>query len=621
MGSLSNLYISQSYQSLAHLGTNQALVPGTMSVLQDGIGQSLNISFDGTNISSSGNIYAANITASSINTGSLVTTSSFNSYTQSTNIRLNNLETTSASVNVSISNLNSTTSSFATSIANLNTTTASLNTSVTNLNLSSASQQVSINALNTFTASQSTASLVTSITELNTFSASALVSISSLNTNSASVNTSISALNTYTASQSTASIVTSINNLNTFSASALVSISNINSTTASLNSSVSQLNASSASQQVSINSLNSATASYVTETESGSFLVTASVVTNVITFTKGDGTQFNLTIAASGSAPAGTISGSAQITALGFVSSSVTASSLITASFDNGTRNLTFTKGDASTFAVNIPDVSGSNGNFVTTSSFNAYTQSNDQRVSSLEIATSSLYTSASLSLTSASISGQLLSFTKGNNTQFTVTLPTGSGTYVTGSYGAFQDSTTQSGSANTAYKMKFNTTDVSDGVILSGSTGLQVGAYGTYNLEWSGQLVEGSGASTTSVWVSVNGVYVSGSRGDVTVPSNNSLLPAWNYFLTLNQNDVVELWWSSTGGNTTWAFSPAGVTPTRPSTASIIATLNRVDVGGGSNSVSNTTFNAYTASTDSSISQLNASSASQQVSIDNLNQ
>jgi hypothetical protein len=70
-----------------------------------------------------------------------------------------------------------------------------------------------------------------------------------------------------------------------------------------------------------------------------------------------------------GSIPAGTISSSAQITALGFVSSSVTASSLITASFDNGTRNLTFTKGDATTFNVNIPDTSGSTGNFATTGS------------------------------------------------------------------------------------------------------------------------------------------------------------------------------------------------------------------------------------------------------------
>jgi hypothetical protein len=251
-----------------------------------------------------------------------------------------------------------------------------------------------------------------------------------------------------------------------------------------------------------------------------------------------------------GSVPAGTISGSAQITALGFVSSSITASSLIT-----------------------------------------------------------------------ASISGQLLSFTKGNNSQFTLLIPTGSGVYVTGSYGAFQDSTTQSGSANTAYKMKFNTTDVSDGVILSGSTGLKVGAYGTYNLQWSGQAVQGSGAAIVSVWVNVNGIEISGSRGDVTLSSNTKLLPAWNYFLTLNALDVVELLWASDSGNTTWQYLPIGTTPTTPAAASIIASLNRVDVGGGSNSVSNTTFNAYTASVNSSISQLNASSASQQISIDNLNQ
>jgi len=59
-----------------------------------------------------------------------------------------------------------------------------------------------------------------------------------------------------------------------------------------------------------------------------------------------------------GALPAGTISSSAQITALGFVSSSITASSLITASFSGNT--LTFTKGNGTTFGVVIPDVSGS---------------------------------------------------------------------------------------------------------------------------------------------------------------------------------------------------------------------------------------------------------------------
>jgi hypothetical protein len=65
--------------------------------------------------------------SATIDTGSLVTTASFNAYTQSTDLRLTSLETNSASVNVSITNLNS--------------TTASLNTSVTALNSFTQSQQ------------------------------------------------------------------------------------------------------------------------------------------------------------------------------------------------------------------------------------------------------------------------------------------------------------------------------------------------------------------------------------------------------------------------------------------------------------------------------------------------
>ena len=55
------------------------------------------------------------------------------------------------------------------------------------------------------------------------------------------------------------------------------------------------------------------TLGFVSSSVTASSLVTGSVAVNVLTFTKGDGSTFDLTIAASGSAPAGTISGSAQI--------------------------------------------------------------------------------------------------------------------------------------------------------------------------------------------------------------------------------------------------------------------------------------------------------------------
>jgi hypothetical protein len=65
------------------------------------------------------------VLTSSADISGFVTTGSFNQYTQSTNLRLNSLETNSASVNVSISNLNTTTASLSTSITNLNQFTQS----------------------------------------------------------------------------------------------------------------------------------------------------------------------------------------------------------------------------------------------------------------------------------------------------------------------------------------------------------------------------------------------------------------------------------------------------------------------------------------------------------------
>ncbi len=341
-----------------------------------------------------------------IDTGSFTTTSSFNSYTSSTNIRLNNLETTSASVNISISNLNSTTASQAISITNLNTFSASALVSITNLNSATSSYVTEsetasfarTNVDNNFSANQTftnitatsasitylttlyeTASVIYSsgsnqfgdeLTDIQTLSGSVKVQ-GSLTVNGTPVQTSsvdISALNQATASlQSfTQSAQISINALNTNSASVNTSISALNTftasqSTASLVTSITELNTFSASTLVSISNLNSTTASLNTS------------VTNIN-----------------------------SATASLFDSASL---ALVTASFDTGTRNLTFTKGNNTTFAVNIPDVSGSAGDFVTTSSFNAYTQSNDQRVSSLETNSASVNISISnINSTTASL-------------------------------------------------------------------------------------------------------------------------------------------------------------------------------------------------------------------------
>ena len=92
---------------------------------------------------------------------------------------------------------------------------------------------------------------------------------------------------------------------------------------------------------------------------------------------------------------------------------SATGSLLLTASFDNGTRNLTFTKGDSTTFNVNIPDVSGSTintGSLVTTSSFNSYTSSQDFKNTTFATTSSVNDLSASLYFTDTTQSNNIAS-------------------------------------------------------------------------------------------------------------------------------------------------------------------------------------------------------------------
>ena len=97
-----------------------------------------------------------------------------------------------------------------------------------------------------------------------------------------------------------------------------------NAFTSSTNSSITQLNASSASQQTQINSLIAATSSYATSAITASSLITASFSGNTLTFTKGDSSTFGVVIpdVSGSSVPAGTVSGSAQIVALGFLQTS-----------------------------------------------------------------------------------------------------------------------------------------------------------------------------------------------------------------------------------------------------------------------------------------------------------
>ena len=164
-------------------------------------------------------------------------------------------------------------------------------------------------------------------------------------------------------------------------------------------------------------------------------------------------------------------------------------------------------------------------------------------------------------------------------------------GKWINNPYGAFQDTADQTATANTATVMTFNTTDFSNGVTVVTSGGkasrLTVAQAGIYNLQFSVQFENtDTQEHDVTIWLrkdaSGAGVDVPGSAGLVGVPSSHGgisghSIVGWNYFLTLNANDFVEIWWSTPSTQVTIQAYAAGTSPTRPSTASVVATMTFV--------------------------------------------
>jgi len=160
-------------------------------------------------------------------------------------------------------------------------------------------------------------------------------------------------------------------------------------------------------------------------------------------------------------------------------------------------------------------------------------------------------------------------------------------GKWVNMPYGAFQDTTDQTATANTATVMTFNTTDFSNGVVVEDGSKLRVSQGGIYNLQFS---VQFQNADTqlhdVSIWLRQDaagaGTDIAGSAGLVSVPNSHGgidghAIVGWNYFVTLDANDFVEIWWSTPSTQVTIQAYAAGTSPTRPSTASVVATMSFV--------------------------------------------
>jgi hypothetical protein len=166
----------------------------------------------------------------------------------------------------------------------------------------------------------------------------------------------------------------------------------------------------------------------------------------------------------------------------------------------------------------------------------------------------------------------------------FTQSLLSSNGSkFLSAPYGAFSDFTSQTTTANTDTLMQLSTTDFSNEVSISSSK-ITVAYAGIYNLQFSVQIQNLDNAPQDMfIWLKQNGVDIVGSTGKIGIPARKSAgvpshdIKGWNYFLSMNANDYIEIYWSPTIATVTVETYAASGAPTKPSTASVVATMSFV--------------------------------------------
>ena len=149
--------------------------------------------------------------------------------------------------------------------------------------------------------------------------------------------------------------------------------------------------------------------------------------------------------------------------------------------------------------------------------------------------------------------------------------------------YGQFSDTTTQSGSANTAHSMRFNTTDFSHYVSVVSGSRLTVANTGLYNIQFSAQLDNSSNTNElVDIWFALTGSNIVNSNTSIAINKAQAgnfgkVVAAWNYLLPMSASNYVELKWSATGNGILLSATGSASTPTRPAVPSVIATITQI--------------------------------------------
>lgn len=151
--------------------------------------------------------------------------------------------------------------------------------------------------------------------------------------------------------------------------------------------------------------------------------------------------------------------------------------------------------------------------------------------------------------------------------------------------YGSFYDTTTQTVDAiNTPKAMTFNeiTPGVNgvsaNGVSIVSNSQVTVSTTGVYNIQFSAQLAKtDQGNDTMDIWLRIDESDVSWSDTEITIPSSQRQVAAWNFVVELSAGQHFQLMYSSADINSRILAVPPQTGPIRPGIPSVILTVTQM--------------------------------------------
>ncbi len=116
--------------------------------------------------------------------------------------------------------------------------------------------------------------------------------------------------------------------------------------------------------------------------------------------------------------------------------------------------------------------------------------------------------------------------------------------------------------------------------VQMTGSLPSQIRAEfpGIYNVQLAAQFVNASASTVdVDVWFRKNEANISNSNCIFTVPPNGQLVAAFSFIIEIRAADSVEIMWHTASTDTYLGYTGPAVSPVRPATPSVIASMNFV--------------------------------------------